>query len=150
MKRSVNNCFWQNKHLPDLNEHEWDALCDGCAKCCVYKLEVVDTGEFLYTNVACHLLDLDTCKCKDYDHRFDLEPGCIKLTPQNVFELKWLPETCAYRLLAEGKPLPDWHPLVCGNPNLIHEIGMSVRNRLIKQTDVDMRNLEDYIVDWLK
>lgn len=150
MSNNSNQNFWEIKKLSEMNIQEWEAICDGCAKCCVYKLEDIDTGEFLYTNVACHLLDTQSCKCTNYNNRFELEPGCVKLTPQNVYELKWLPETCAYRLLAEGKPLPDWHHLICGNIELVHELGFSIRNRVIKQINVDMRNLEDYIVDWLR
>ncbi len=139
--------FWRRKSLNEMTRHEWESLCDGCGKCCLHKLEDADTGEISPTNVACRLLDLGTCRCQDYAHRKSLVPDCLRLTPLRVRTLPWLPPSCAYRLLAEGKDLHWWHPLVSGDPETVHQAGISVRGRAVSETKVD--DLEDYIVDWL-
>jgi uncharacterized cysteine cluster protein YcgN (CxxCxxCC family) len=121
--------FWQKKTLEDMTPEEWESLCDGCARCCVYKIEIEETGDIVYSPDACPLLDLDTCRCTDYTHRREKEPDCAVLTPENIHEAApWLPVTCAYRRLALGDGLPAWHPLVTGNPNSTRDTGMSVRN----------------------
>lgn len=125
--------FWRAKRLEEMNQAEWESLCDGCGKCCLNKLEDIDTGELAYTNVACRLLDLGTCRCTRYADRNRLVPDCVALTPDNVGALVWMPSTCAYRLLAEGKDLPDWHPLVSGDPDSVHRAGISVRGRAISE-----------------
>jgi uncharacterized cysteine cluster protein YcgN (CxxCxxCC family) len=127
---------------------EWESLCDGCGKCCLLKLEDEDTGEIEHTDVACRLLDLGTCRCRDYPRRKSLVPDCVILTPRNVQELRWMPSTCAYRLLAEGKDLPDWHPLVSGEEASVHRAGVSVLNRVVSESEVDDADLEDHIVTW--
>ena len=140
--------FWKRKTLNEMTRKEWESLCDGCARCCLAKLEDEDTGEIAYTNVACRLLDHETCHCTKYTERSRFVPDCITLTPENVNVLRWMPSTCAYRLLAEGKDLPVWHPLVTGNPNSVHLAGISVRGRVVCERQAI--DLEDYIVTWPK
>ncbi len=125
---------------------EWESLCDGCGKCCLHKLQFEDTGELCYTNVACRLLDLDTCRCSKYQQRERFVPDCVRLEPGNIAELTWMPSTCAYRLLAEGKDLPHWHPLVTGDPNSVHDAGISVLGRVVPEKRA--WTLEHHIVDW--
>lgn len=138
--------FWERKTLRQMTEAEWESLCDGCGKCCLNKLQDEDTGALAFTNAACKLLDLNTCRCSDYANRWDHVPECVKLVPTMIHRLQWLPSTCAYRLLAEGHPLPDWHPLITGDPDSVHRAGISVRGRAVRETDV--RDLEDHVVDW--
>lgn len=139
--------FWMRKSLEKMTPAEWEALCDGCARCCLLKLEDADTREVYYTGVVCRLLDTGTCRCKDYAHRMQEVPTCVVLSPERVRSLKWLPKTCAYRLLAEGKNLPGWHPLVSGNPQTVHWAGISVRDRTISEEEIDIQKLEDYIIE---
>ena len=141
--------FWKRKTFEEMTRAEWESLCDGCARCCLYKLEDEDTGEIYYTNVVCRLLDTFRCRCTAYNERRTLMPTCLVLTPDIVRQIKWMPKTCAYRLVHEGKDLEWWHPLVSGDPNTVHQAGISVRYRTQAEEDVDMENLEDYIVDWL-
>ena len=138
--------FWETKSLRDMTQDEWESLCDGCGKCCLHKLEDEDTGEIAYTNVACRLLDIGSCACSAYEKRHRLVPDCVKITPVNVQDYAWLPRTCAYRLLAEGKSLAWWHPLVSGNPESVHEAGISVRGRSVSERHAG--DLEDYVVTW--
>ena len=140
--------FWQVKSLAQMNNEEWESLCDGCARCCLNKLEDWDTGEIYWTNVACQLLDHHTCRCKDYDNRKAQMPDCIQLTQKKLHEITWLPPTCAYRLIDEGKDLPHWHPLVSGDPNSVHKAGISVRGRVIEENEMDAEELENHIVEW--
>ena len=126
---------------------EWEALCDGCGICCLYKIEDEETGDIELTNVACRFLDLGTVTCQLYGSRFSAMPTCIKLTPSKVENLTWLPDTCAYRLLLQGKPLPDWHPLVSGDRNSVHNAGISVKGKVLTESDINLSNLEDYVVD---
>ena len=145
---SVDSRFWETKTLEEMSSEEWEALCDGCAKCCLNKIEDIDTGNVYYTNVACRLLDLETCRCMDYLHRADSVPDCLHLTPAMVHEINWLPESCAYRRLAEGRGLAWWHPLVSGDPDTVHRMGRSVIGKVVGEGDVDMDDLEDMVVDW--
>jgi uncharacterized protein len=138
--------FWERKSLAAMSAEEWESLCDGCGKCCLNKIEDIDSGEILPTNVACRLLDLGTCRCTDYARRRRLVPDCVSLTPDNVGNIPWLPSTCAYRLLAEGKPLAWWHPLVSGDPESVHRAGISVRGRAVSERRLE-GPLEDYVVD---
>lgn len=140
--------FWVQKSLAEMTTEEWEALCDGCGKCCLHKFEDEDTREIYYTNVACLLLDNFQCRCTDYPHRRERVPGCLQLTPQRAAEFKWLPATCAYRLLAESKPLFSWHPLVSGDGQSVHTAGISVRGKAVPELEIDMQELEDYVVDW--
>lgn len=138
--------FWKRKALADMTREEWESLCDGCARCCLAKLEDEDTGDIAYTNVACRLLDDETCRCTKYAARSRFVPDCVTLTPENVGQLRWMPSTCAYRLLAEGKDLPVWHPLVTGDPDSVHLAGISVRGRVVSERRAI--DLEDYVVTW--
>lgn len=138
--------FWKRKALHEMTGPEWESLCDGCGKCCLNKLEHEVTGEILYTNVSCRLLDLETCRCTSYEDRQRFVPDCRRLTPQNVGQIPWLPKSCAYRRLAEGKGLDWWHPLVSGTTDTVLEAGISVFGRIVSERDVE--DLEDYVVDW--
>ena len=135
--------FWETKSLEDMSEQEWESLCDGCGKCCLHKLEDEDTGAVHYTHVACRLLDMKTTRCTNYPARKRLVPDCLRLKPENIARFKWLPATCAYRLLAEKKPLYDWHPLVSGRREDIHKAGISVRGKCISERDAG--DLKDHL-----
>jgi len=138
--------FWRRKTLEQLTPREWERLCDGCGRCCLHKLEDTETGKVALSRVACKLLDLESCRCGDYANRRNFVPDCIKLTARRVRELKWLPKTCGYHLVAEGKDLHWWHPLVSGDPTTVHKAGISVRGRAIPETeDID---IEDHLVKW--
>lgn len=138
--------FWREKSLQQMSIEEWESLCDGCGRCCLEKLEDMQTGVISYTDVACALLDQDTCGCSNYPNRFRFMPDCVPLNPKNVNELKWMPSTCAYRMLAEGKDLAPWHPLVSGDPNSVIAAGISVKGRCVPHHEAG--DLEDHIVDW--
>ncbi|WP_420564981.1 YcgN family cysteine cluster protein [Thalassobaculum sp.] len=140
--------FWERKPLSAMTRAEWESLCDGCGKCCLVKLQDADTDEISYTDVACKLLDCDSCRCSDYPNRKKIVPDCVVLSVKLVSQLQWMPSTCAYRLLKEGKPLHWWHPLVSGDPNTVHEAGVSVRGRAISETVVADEELLEHIVDW--
>lgn len=129
--------FWKAKSLQEMNQQEWESLCDGCGRCCMHKLEDEDTGELFYTNIACKLLDIEQCRCSRYTDRFDLVKDCMSVQQDLYSILKWLPSTCAYRLLTEKKDLPEWHPLVSGNPGSVHSYGISVREIAISEDQVD-------------
>ncbi len=140
--------FWRRLGLAEMSQAEWESLCDGCARCCLNKLEYEDTGEIEWTEVACRLLDSDTCRCRDYAHRHARVADCIALTADNVPELAWLPPTCAYRLVAEGRDLYWWHPLVSGDPDTVHAAGISVRGRTVSEADVPEAELDQHVVAW--
>ena len=125
--------FWE-KPIESLSRAEWEALCDGCGKCCLHKVEDEDTGEVYMTNVACKLLDLSTASCSDYRHRRAHVPDCLRLTPRLAAEVSWLPDSCAYRLRARNEPLPDWHYLVCGDREAVHRAGASIKGKAISET----------------
>ena len=131
-----------------MNENEWESLCDKCGKCCVIKLEDFDTQEVHYTNVSCKLLCEKSASCKDYENRKSIVPDCIILSPDNLKDLKWMPETCAYKLLNEGKNLPYWHPLLSGNDKDIVNSGNSVKNRVTNENEIKIKDLPDYIFNW--
>jgi hypothetical protein len=140
--------FWETVPLAKLTPQEWEALCDGCGKCCLNKLEFEDTGEVAFTRVACRLLDGETCQCSNYANRKQFVPECVVLTPKTLPKVAyWLPRTCAYRLLHEGKPLEDWHPLISGDPQSVHKAGMSVKGWTIPEFEVDEDDWEDHIID---
>ena len=140
--------YWQRKALAEMTTAEWEALCDGCGRCCLIKLEDPDDGEIVHTNVACHLLNEKTCRCRDYPNRKARVPDCVQLSPENIAGLNFMPPSCAYRRLAEGRDLAWWHPLVSGDPDSVHEAGISVRGRVICETEVPDEDLEDHIVEW--
>jgi len=138
--------FWREKALDEMSTAEWESLCDGCARCCLNKLEDVETGEIAYTNVACRLLEPATCRCTNYAERQRYVPDCVALTPKSVNEIKWLPSTCAYRILADGGALPAWHPLVSGDPRSVVTAGISVLGKIVSEREA--QDLEDHVVEW--
>lgn len=138
--------FWMTKSLAEMSRDEWESLCDGCGKCCLNKLIDEETDAIHHTDVACRLLDLDTCRCRDYANRRREVPDCQVLTAAGIPGFRWLPSTCAYRLLSEGKPLFDWHPLVSGDPASVHDHKISVRGRVFSEDDI--LDLETRIVEW--
>ena len=138
--------FWEAKSLAELSPEEWEALCDGCGKCCLYKLEDEDTGRVYYTDVACRFLDLGTCRCRDYAGRRRVA-DCIVLTPRLAARLSWLPETCAYRRLARGRPLPPWHPLLTGEADSVRRAGHSACAFAVSETEVEtLEDLEEHVL----
>jgi uncharacterized protein len=140
--------FWRRFPLDELTREEWEALCDGCAKCCLVKLEDEATGEVAYTDVACRLLDLGTCRCGNYPLRRQLVAGCVVLDAASIERvLAWMPKTCAYRLVNEGRDLEPWHPLISGDPESVHRAGVSLRGRMVSEYDVDEENLADHVID---
>ena len=140
--------FWEKKSLDELNREEWEALCDGCGRCCLIKIEDEDSGDLFYTNVVCEYHDSRDCRCTAYQQRCVLVADCIEVTPAVARDEKWLPDTCAYRLLAERRPLFDWHPLVSGDPESIHRAGISVRDRVISEEYVHPDELPEHLVHW--
>jgi uncharacterized protein len=142
--------FWRRKSLAQMTNSEWESLCDGCGRCCLNKLEEAEgEGKIFYTDVGCRLLDGQTCRCRDYAHRLEQVEDCVRLTPRNLKGINWLPPSCAYALLAKGKDLYWWHPLVSGDPETVHSAGVSVRGRVgASETDVPDADLEDHIVSW--
>lgn len=163
-KALITSKFWETKSLQEMNDSEWEAICDGCAKCCLQKfihdpnvdesvMEVTDQpsedGELYYTNIACHLLHKQKCFCTAYDKRTELVPDCVKLTKENLDKIFYMPQSCAYRRLYENRGLPSWHPLLNdGKKTKMHLLGMSVRNKTVNENDVDVAEFEDYIVTW--
>ncbi len=140
--------FWEKKPLTKMSPAEWEALCDGCGKCCLNKLEDEDTGHVELTRVACRLFDDTTCRCAQYEIRHQFVPECIVMTPDNIDQhAYWMPQTCAYRLLWEGKPLFDWHPLISGTPDTVHAAGVSMQNRTVAEFEVDEDDWEDHIIE---
>lgn len=141
--------FWQRKRLEEMTAAEWESLCDGCGLCCLNKLEDEDSGEVYHTNLACRYMDTDNCRCTVYPERSRRVPGCTVLTPETVRDYSWLPLTCAYRTLAEGRPLPDWHPLRSGDPESVHRAGVSVQGRAISEELVPEEQWEEHIIHWV-
>lgn len=140
--------FWKTKSLAEMTAEEWESLCDGCARCCLHKLEDIDSGDVYYTSVACRYLG-DNCRCAHYPRRHDLVPDCVELTPENLPSFSWLPATCAYRRVAEGKPLEWWHPLVSGDAGSVHAAGISVRGKTIDERHVHPDDYESRIIHWV-
>lgn len=140
--------FWKTRSLEEMSRREWESLCDGCARCCLNKFEDDETGEIEWTSIHCRMLDAGACRCSDYEHRSEHVPDCIQLTPQNVRTLSWLPVSCAYRLIAEGRDLYWWHPLVSGDPETVHQAGISIRGRTVDEMAVPFEDWEDHIVEW--
>lgn len=142
--------FWNTKKLIEMTREEWESLCDGCGRCCLHKLEDIDSGLLFYTNVACRLLDENSCRCTNYPQRKSLVSDCLLLSPDRQDDFAWLPTSCAYRRLAEGKGLEPWHPLLSGSPESVRKAGISVRGRTISEEAVQTNELEDHIVTWIE
>ncbi|HLH47833.1 MAG TPA: YcgN family cysteine cluster protein [Roseiarcus sp.] len=148
-RKAPDKPFWRSKTLEQMSEAEWESLCDGCARCCLVKLEDEDSGEIHFTDIGCKLLDAKACRCLDYKRRRRRVRDCVKLTPEAVHTLTWLPKTCAYRLVAEGRDLYWWHPLVSGSPKTVHEAGVSVRGRVsAAEDDIPVELWPERIVKW--
>ncbi|GAA6189029.1 YcgN family cysteine cluster protein [Litorivita sp. NS0012-18] len=140
--------FWETVRPDRMTQKEWEALCDGCGKCCLNKLEDEDTGEVALTRIACRLLDDASCHCSQYDIRHQFVPECIVLSPKNLDQhAYWMPQTCAYRLIWQGKPLFDWHPLITGDPESTHRAGVSMRGRTLPEFEVHEDDWEDHIIE---
>jgi uncharacterized cysteine cluster protein YcgN (CxxCxxCC family) len=148
MNSSPDAPFWKSKSLAEMTEAEWESLCDGCGKCCLVGLEDEDTGEIYLTDVACKLLDGAACRCRDYPNRKQFVPDCVKLTSENVPTLSWLPRTCAYRLVNEGRDLFPWHPLITGDPESVHAANVSVRGKTRPEGRMKTRHLIKRITRW--
>ena len=147
-RQGLRDHYWERVPLANMTPREWEALCDGCGLCCLNKLEDADTGEVAFTRVACRLLDGETCRCGQYDVRKSLVSECVVLTPKKLPDIAyWLPSTCAYRLVHEGKPLYDWHPLVSGDPDAVHHAGVSVRGWTVPEFEVPEDEWEDHIIE---
>lgn len=142
--------FWERYPLAELNASEWEALCDGCGRCCLHKLEYEDTGEIDFTRIACRLLDLSTAQCSDYAGRQKKVPDCVQLTAANVSEIDWLPGTCAYRRMNEGRGLPHWHPLLTGNPESVIKANISVIGRVLPETAVHEDDYQEHVIRWIR
>ena len=141
--------FWEEKSLEELTDEEWESLCDGCARCCLIKLEDEDTGKLYYTRVACRLLDSSCCRCTAYAERQAVVSDCLNIRTLPREQYKWLPPTCAYRRIAEGASLPEWHPLLSGDPRSTDRAGFSMRNKCLSESAVHPDDLQEYIVEFL-
>jgi uncharacterized protein len=139
--------FWEAKSLKDMSRPQWEQLCDGCGQCCMLKIEEEESGKIFITRLACKLLDIGSCRCSSYPDRHDFVPDCVVLKPETVDTYAWLPRTCAYRLLAEGKPLEWWHPLVSGDPDTVHQAGISVRTWARSEKGVKPSAITRYIIE---
>ena len=148
MSSKTNLPFWKTKNMAEMSPTEWESLCDGCGKCCCIRLEDEETAAIYITDVACKLFDPQTCQCTDYTNRSQKVPDCVTLTPNNVAALKWMPRTCAYRLISEGKDLPDYHHLVSGSRQTIHDVGMSVQDAVTSEIFVSEEEQITRIVIW--
>lgn len=142
--------FWEQKSLMEMSHDEWESLCDGCGKCCLHKLMDEDDDRVYYTEVACKQLDITQCRCNDYPNRKTLVPDCVELSIADIDEFVWLPKTCAYRLVKEGKPLPEWHHLITGDPKSIHKARQSIKGRAISEHVVLQEDLEWHIINWVE
>ena len=150
MTEQLRPLFWQEYTIDELNSAEWEALCDGCGLCCLVKLEDEDTSEVVYTKVSCHLLDCETAQCKDYPNRKDHVPDCIQLTPDLLRQINWLPSTCAYRRLKEGKALPNWHYLISGDKTSVRKARKSAAGKCLSENDIDPEDIDRYVVRWVR
>ena len=140
--------FWKFKNFKQMTNDEWESLCDNCGKCCVIKLQNEDNNELFYTNVSCKLLNTENCKCTNYENRKKFVPDCVKLTPNNLTQLNWMPATCAYKLVSEGKDLPNWHPLNQSSGSSKISEKYSVAKKVFSENEINMDKITDYIYDW--
>lgn len=150
MSDALRPYFWKKYSLNELTPEEWEALCDGCGLCCLIKLEDEDTHEVAYTKVACKLLDCKTARCSDYPNRLQYVPDCIQLTPEKLDTIHWLPSSCAYRRVAEGKSLPSWHYLKTGSRQSVIQAKKSAAGRCLSEVDIDEDEIDEYIVRWVR
>ncbi|RLQ22923.1 YcgN family cysteine cluster protein [Seongchinamella sediminis] len=141
--------WWHQLSLQELDQEQWEALCDGCARCCLHKLQDEDSGEIFYTRIHCRYLDQEKCRCGDYTRRLELVPECVSLGPDTVASLDWLPDSCAYRLRSRGEPLPEWHYLVSGSRQTVHQAGASVRGRTVSEEHIHPEDFAEHIVTWV-
>jgi len=141
--------FWEEKSLDEMTREEWESLCDGCGKCCLHKIDDVDSGEILYTRVTCRLLDIETCRCLNYDRRSELVSDCVDLTPEMVRTISWLPESCAYRRISEGRGLASWHPLVSGTKETVRSADVSICSWAVPENCIHLSELDVYVIDWI-
>lgn len=141
--------FWEEKSLDEMTREEWELLCDGCGKCCLHKIDDMVSGNILYTRVACQFLDLKTCRCRHYARRSELISDCVDLTPDGVRQLSWLPKSCAYRRIHEGRGLAWWHPLVSGQRRTVRSAGASVCDWAVPEKNIHLNELEAYVIDWI-
>ena len=142
--------FWESKSLAEMDDAEWESLCDGCARCCMLKLEDEDSGQIAYTSIVCRYLDQDSCTCTHYPERHELVPDCVELDAAAALKFTWLPLTCAYRRLAEGQPLQWWHPLISGSSETVHEAGISVRGKIISEQHIHPDEIEEHVITWVE
>lgn len=142
--------WWNQLSLQELDEEQWEALCDGCGKCCLHKLQHEYSGELYYTRIRCRYLDEASCRCSDYSRRLQVVPDCVSLGKDTVASLDWLPDSCAYRLRSTGEPLPEWHHLVSGSRQTVHEVGASVRGRTVSEEHVHPDGYDEHIVTWVQ
>ncbi|MGJ3256866.1 MAG: YcgN family cysteine cluster protein [Alcanivorax sp.] len=148
-EKGLRERFWELP-LGELSKREWEALCDGCGRCCLVKLQDEDSGELAFTNLACRYLDSQKCQCRVYDNRFSKVPDCIQVTEAVARNTAWLPSTCAYRLRAHGQPLPEWHPLISGAPGTVRQAGISVAGRVVPEQLVHEDDWEEHIIHWIE
>ena len=134
----VSNQFWKEKKLEEMNSDEWESLCDGCGLCCLIRLEDEDTGDIVQSNIACKYLDLETCRCTDYKNRKENVPDCWVIKPENIDQIYWMPDTCAYKLIYEGRELYDWHPLITGDNKSTHKAAISYIGEMVSEVDADL------------
>lgn len=147
-RMTQDNRFWETTPLHKMTPEQWESLCDGCGRCCLNKLEDIDTDELIFTRVACRLFDDTTCRCANYAERKRIVPECVVLTSDTLKDIAyWMPETCAYRLLHDGQPLPKWHPLVTGDPDSTHKAGISMLGRTVSEHMISIDDWEDYPLD---
>ena len=147
MSKPAKDRFWERIPLTELNDKQWESICDGCCQCCAHKLQDEDTNEIFKTNIVCQYLDTDECHCTVYSERHKYVPDCIKVTPENAGELPWMPDSCGYKRLAAGKPLPKWHPLETGLKDSARKANKAVTGKVISEADVDEDDFEEHLVD---
>ncbi|MFW5714445.1 MAG: YcgN family cysteine cluster protein [Brevefilum sp.] len=149
IKSQMSLHFWEEKSLDEMTREEWEVLCDGCGKCCLHKIDEIESGKILYTRVACQFLDINTCRCRNYARRSELISDCVDLTPELVRKLSWLPESCAYRRISEGRGLAWWHPLISGSSDTVRSAGVSVCDYAVPEKCIHLSELESYVIDWI-